>query len=307
MSVFDIIGSIGWAFSTTPIPRGSTCTYGAIGNEATCITQGFMISLGLIVPMYNAMLCIYYLLVVKYNVRDEVIAKYEPLMHFISICPALTGAIVAAANDLFNNFLTTCWIIERGTFGQHEKVYHGENAVLSALYGIGMLFAVLILLTIGYCMISIYKFVKGQQVKMSTYQFQRPDTNDAPSGNSRTTTTSSRTSRLSKDVIDTKKQAFIYVGSFILTHTFSFICLVLNLFWAAVPFQLMLLSGITTPLQGFWNFLAYIRPRFNNISRQHNEKSILRRLYITVFHKPEDPPPIQGRRRSLRRRRRHSV
>ncbi len=75
MSVFDIIGSIGWAFSTTPIPRGSNCTYGALGNEATCVTQGFMITLGLAVPMYNAMLCIYYLLVVKYNIRDEVIVE----------------------------------------------------------------------------------------------------------------------------------------------------------------------------------------------------------------------------------------
>ena len=108
MSVFDIIGSIGWAFSTTPIPRGSNCSYGAVGNEATCVTQGFMITLGFIVPMYNAMLCIYYLLVVKYNVRDEVIAKYEPLMHLICICPALSATIVAATNDLFNNFISIC-------------------------------------------------------------------------------------------------------------------------------------------------------------------------------------------------------
>ena len=57
--------------------------------------------------MYNAMLCIYYLLVVKYNVRDEVIAKYEPHIHLISICPALITAVeklnIVIKNQSSNN------------------------------------------------------------------------------------------------------------------------------------------------------------------------------------------------------------
>lgn len=305
MSVFDIIESIAWAFSTTPIPHGSSCTYGAVGNQATCVTQGFMITMGLCVPFYNAMLCIYYLLVVKYNVSDEDIAKYEPLMHIVSICPALIAAIIAAANDLFNNYIFACWIVD----DKYVDIYStSDDVVLFGLHVLISIFGVLILLTIGYCTINMYRFVKNRELTMSTYRFQRPrdgGTNAPSTENSRT---SSRSSRLSNTAIDVKKQAFLYVGSFILTYIFSGICIAFEIFETELPYVLMLLQAIFAPLQGFWNFLAYIRLRFNAISRQHNDKGILRRLYITVFHKPE--PSRQSRRRSSAarsRRRRHSV
>ena len=258
-----------------------------------------MISLGFIVPIYNAMLCIYYLLVVKYNIRDEVIARYEPLMHFISICPTLSAAITAVANDLMNNYLLVCWIQERDHFYLNKTSDHKHSILLSGIHIIAIAFGSLVLLTIGYCMIKLYRFVKDQEVKMNTYQFQRPDSINSSSGNR--TTRRSQSSRLSNDVVDTKKQAFLYVGSFILTYLFTIICFAFEIFETELPYALMLMQAILTPLQGFWNFLAYVRPRFNIISRQHSEKSICGRLYITVFHKPE--PSSQGSTRRRRRRR----
>ena len=246
MSIFDIIGSIGWAFSTAPIPQGSNCAYGAIGNEATCATQGFMLTLGLIVPWYNAMLCIYYLLVVKYNVRDEVIARYEPLMHLISICPTLTVAIVAAANDLLNNFSSICcWVQHRDHYEPNHD--HEPSTILFAIYSASAISTALILLTIGYCMICLYTFVKNQQVKMNTYQFQRPDNIDSSSGNT-IFRRRSDFSRLSNDVIDTKKQAFLYVGSFVLTYFFTNVCLVLDIIQIKAPYPVILMQGISAPL-----------------------------------------------------------
>lgn len=305
MSVFDIIGSIAWAFSSTPIPRGSNCTYGALGNQATCITQGFMITLGTIVPMYNAMLCIYYLLVVKYKIRDEAIAKYEPLMHFTCICPALAVSIVAASNGLFNNFSLVCWIVERDNY-KFDLNNTSDHTIRKNVHMFVAIFGALVLLTIGYCMISMCRFVKEQELMMSTYQFSRPDENDAPGNRAR----SSQYSRLSNPAIDTKKQAFLYIGSFVFTYSFSTVCIAFEFFGTELPFILMLLQGISAPLQGFWNFLAYTRPRWNIISRQHNDKGIMRRFYLTVFHQPEELLPGQiGRRGSstLRMRRRHSV
>ena len=305
MCVFDIFGSIGWAFSTMPIPRGSNCTFGAFGNQATCITQGFMISLGLAVPTYNAMLCVYYLLVVKYNMRDEAIAKYEPLMHFISICPPLSVSIIAAANDLFNNYSQFCWIVDRDNYEVDLDRIEDENTTLvSVLMVFTVIFAALVLLVIIYCMINIYKFVKSNETRMSTYQFQRPTTNY----NTSPRNTTPRRSSLSNDVIDTKVQAYLYVGSFILTYLFPTITLGFDhVLKSKCPYQIWLLQGLLGPLQGFWNFLTYVRPKFNVISRQHNDKNILRRLCITVLHKPE-ADDREGRRRSFRsRRRRHSI
>ena len=228
-----------------------------------------MITMGLIVPMYNAMLCIYYLLVVKYKVRDEVIAKYEPLMHFVSFCPGLIVAIVAAANDLFNNFSFVCWIQERYNFDPNDTNGHEPSIVLSAIYITYAIFGTFVLFTIVYCMISLYKFVKNQEIKMSTYQFQRPDSNSGLS--SRNSRRSSQSSRLSNDVVDTKKQAFLYVASFILTYLFTVNFIIFEIFETELPYILMLIQGILAPLQGLWNFLAYIRPRFNIVCSQHNE------------------------------------
>jgi hypothetical protein len=104
MSIFDLLGSLGQALSTAPIPRGSNCAYGAIGNKGTCTAQGILVQLGLIVPCYNAMLSIYYLAVIKYNVSDETLVKYELPMHIMSIAPSLSVIIIACWKDYFNNY-----------------------------------------------------------------------------------------------------------------------------------------------------------------------------------------------------------
>jgi hypothetical protein len=67
MSVFDVVGAFAWALSTAPIPKynkdgDSTYIYGAIGNNATCKLQGFLIQLSFTSIFYNVALSMYYLL-----------------------------------------------------------------------------------------------------------------------------------------------------------------------------------------------------------------------------------------------------
>lgn len=303
MSVFDIIGSTGWAFTTGPIPRGAKCAFGAVGNKATCVAQGVMITLGLTVPMYNCMLCVYYLLVIKYDTRDEVIDKYEIPMHLICICLPLMASIIAAVNDLFNSHRTMCWIVESDHYELNDHTQ--DNILVSVLYIVTIVCFILVLLVIGYCMINIYKFVKHKELLMRTYQFRRPDRSITSLVESTTSTVSS--SRLSNTASDTKKQAFLYVGSFVLSYLFPTVNLVNEgLLLQNSSYVLLLLQGMFTPLQGFWNFLVYIRPRFNIISRQHGEINIFRRVFMTVFLKHE-PSTQPSRRRSFAGRRRHSL
>lgn len=305
MSVFDIIGSIGLAFSSMPVPRGSDCTYGAIGNKATCITQGFMLTLHCVVPMYNTMLCVYYLLAVKYRVKDETFLKYEALMHIVSIGPAVSAAIIAAANNLFNNYSIFCWLAESNKYEvdlNNINDHEDRNNVLSGLYSTLMVFCGLTFFVIAFCMISIYAFVRERELKMKSYAFQRPVEDNGTSGN-----TTRRTSRLSRDVIDTKKQASLYVGSFILTYLFTIIIMGFDLvLQQKFPLPLWLLQGVFAPLQGFWNFFAFIRPRFNIISRDHSEKSMLQKLFLAVVLKPE-PTRQRKRKRSGRTHVKHKL
>ncbi len=295
MSVFDIIGSVALAFSTTPIPKGSNCTYGALGNQGTCVAQGIMYSIGLTVPWYNAILCIYYMSVIKYNVKDNVLAKYEPIMHFVAISVPLIVTVIAASNNLYNNFSLLCFISLPDRYFV-EKNEDQPVALYLSLYVIVFASGVIVLITIAYCMTQIYTFVKETETKMNKYSFRK----NSFTSNTNRSKSQSR-SNLKSTVEDTKKQALLYVCSFILTYIFTLVMLLFELvFKIQAPFPIMLMQGIFSPLQGFWNFLAYIRPRFVIVSDQHDDKNIFQRLFITIFKKPETTRPRQrGTRRSI--------
>lgn len=63
MSVYDILESI-WNFvSTWAIPQGTEGVWDASGTTATCTAQGFFLTLSVAVPIYNAFLSLYYVLV----------------------------------------------------------------------------------------------------------------------------------------------------------------------------------------------------------------------------------------------------
>jgi hypothetical protein len=66
MSVYDVLESI-WNFlSTWAIPKGTPGVLWAEGTTATCTAQGFFLTLSVAVPIYNAMLSLYYVLVINY-------------------------------------------------------------------------------------------------------------------------------------------------------------------------------------------------------------------------------------------------
>ena len=45
--------------------------WGAMGTTRTCEVQGFFLQLGLAIPMYNALLSIFFLLVIRYGVPEK--------------------------------------------------------------------------------------------------------------------------------------------------------------------------------------------------------------------------------------------
>ena len=63
MSVYDILESI-WNFASTwAIPEGTSGVWQARGTTATCTVQGFFLTLSVAVPIYNAFLSLYYVMV----------------------------------------------------------------------------------------------------------------------------------------------------------------------------------------------------------------------------------------------------
>lgn len=119
MSISDLIGSFAQFLSTWPIPAGvvvdggpdiGSCYYGNAGNLTTCELQGFLIySFAMAVPIYNSMLCLYFMLFIRYNWTEKRLRGIEPFMHGIALYPMAT-AIMCWRLGLFNPTGTFCWI-----------------------------------------------------------------------------------------------------------------------------------------------------------------------------------------------------
>ncbi|CAJ1954860.1 unnamed protein product [Cylindrotheca closterium] len=111
MSVYDVLESV-WNFlSTWPIPKGSPDVIWNFGNTGTCTAQGFFLTLSSAVPLYNAMLSWYYVLVINYNYSDTRLRGFvEPAMHTFCFVWAFGTALYSALAGLLNNADLWCWI-----------------------------------------------------------------------------------------------------------------------------------------------------------------------------------------------------
>mmetsp|Transcript_37692 Transcript_37692/g.91549 ORF Transcript_37692/g.91549 Transcript_37692/m.91549 type:complete len:605 (-) Transcript_37692:289-2103(-) len=185
MSVYDVLESV-WNFgSTWPIPKGSPQVIWAIGNEATCTAQGFFLTLSSAVPLYNAMLSLYYVLVINYNYSDTKLRGFvEPAMHIFCFVWAFGTALYSALAGLINNADLWCWIAplpadckDSWTFGTAEEgndnpCIRGDNIWI---YRFGFYFIPLwISIAVAtVCTYMVWKFVFRQDKK--TLRYRRPE------------------------------------------------------------------------------------------------------------------------------------
>mmetsp|Transcript_4581 Transcript_4581/g.6717 ORF Transcript_4581/g.6717 Transcript_4581/m.6717 type:complete len:404 (-) Transcript_4581:464-1675(-) len=266
MSAFDILQSISLGLATLPIPRDSACTLYALGNKASCMMQAFSFQLGFVVPNYVAMLCIYYMCTIKYNIQDGLIRKYESYMHLYAILPPLTIAITALSNDLFNNFCTMCWLAASDAY-DISKIQNEEDngddddqgSLLLTLLSFATVFFVIIDFgIIFWCMIQVRRSMRMSRSQSQLMAYYT--------------------------VSEAKIQANLYVIAFLVTYLIpiSIFCVV-AFSNGSSPFPLLLLQAIFQPLQGFWNFFTFIRPKFKMITDANPEKTYCQRLCITVF------------------------
>ena len=88
-SAFDILSAIMLFLSTWPIPAEASTMY-ASGNEATCTSQGFMLQLSVVPSVYNAIMAVYYLLVLRYGWTEAQLRRLQ-------VIPPLWGFAVSLA------------------------------------------------------------------------------------------------------------------------------------------------------------------------------------------------------------------
>ena len=268
MSVIDIFSSAAYSVSIIPTPQETECAIG-MGNLSTCNAQGFLIQLGFAGPAYNAMLSIYYLLTIRYGITQTIIAeKYEVLMHVFALVPTLTTAIIGVVKKMYFSEAAVCWIGDIcQSFG---------NCPTGNVWGrgIGIFLATtaymwLCTTTTVCCMIFLSWTLKRRNLASSQYRF--PGVIDRLPSNR-------RLSELEFASLESAKQAYLYSAAFIFTYVWGTCGLIVSSITGkaiATPWWYHYhLVGFFLPLQGLWNFLAYVRPQVSNIQRDRNDDNI---------------------------------
>uniref|UniRef100_A0A7S2RHZ5 G-protein coupled receptors family 2 profile 2 domain-containing protein n=2 Tax=Mucochytrium quahogii TaxID=96639 RepID=A0A7S2RHZ5_9STRA len=239
MSVSDLMYSFAVFLSTWPMPPESGA-WGAVGNKSTCIAQGFFVQLGLLVPMYNACLAVNYLLVIKYEWSESRVQRVEPWMHFLTISLCTGFAISSVPLDLYNPANLWCWI--SAFDGRGKGAYYFQ-------WGFFYIPLWTIVAFVSYAMFQVYRKVRSHEDNINVCG----------------TLSNNKKMRKHRKSQKVATQAFLYIGAFYVTWIFGTVNrLIITIDHEIVITPLLILQSFFTPLQGFLNFLVYVRPRYSN-------------------------------------------
>jgi len=293
-SIYDIISSFAMALSTLPSPVGTPGVWGAIGNTGTCTAQGFFLQTGAAVLYITMLLMLYYVLTVRYNMSEINFRKrIELYAHIIIISLSLVPSIIGATFGWFNNIGNICFIgsYPKGcNINSEVECERGENA-FEILWLITGFFAAISFAFLPLSLIILtWTFWKQEKEMEQKYRFQldikldnaTPDNISCQNDDviERKKRPQSRNEKWSKKQRKVRNQAICYAGA-------SFLCLS----WALLsrtykgppPFILRCCAQFFFPMQGFFNFVNYSRPRITRLRKHNLAQSWLHAVYLIVF------------------------
>ncbi|KAL7519445.1 hypothetical protein ACHAWF_000241, partial [Thalassiosira exigua] len=198
-------------------------------------------------------------------------------MHIMPVTTALLIAVLGLPFTLYNNSGWLCWIApykcdEDGTCvrGEHSSIFRWVHYAI--------IWSAILWVTVG--MLPIYIQVRAQEREA-----------EAESGAPR------RGSKSKKVAI----QAGLFVGALYLTWVFTTITRIYQITTGKNSFVLLVLMATFFPLQGFFNCLVYLRPRYLRCRSRNPDASRRRIMLLSLYHEGH---PIHGTGTSPQDRRR---
>lgn len=252
MSISDLNTSFWYSLSTWPIPSETSNVYAPLGTQGSCVTQGFFVQLGIATPIFNGMLSIYYLLMIRYGWKEKDIKKVELVFYLIPIIFALGTAFSALGLELLNNANLWCWIAPyplscKGSYRNNgiNDCIRGNNAWIYrwAFFYAPLWFVIMVSMI---AMLLTFFAVKKTETKSMRWSVAHR-------------LREARGLQQSKQVL---KQAFFYLMAFYFSWLAATLTRLIQTINGKSYFPLILLFAITAPLQGGFNYVVYIRPRY---------------------------------------------
>ena len=276
---YDIISSVANALSTMPSPPSpyGQDVWGALGNETTCRIQGFMFTFSSSSsPFYNLSLCIYYLCLIRYSMRDERFGKYiEPFLHIIPFMYSLAISIYLLVNDNYHFNGTVCWVTQNSP----------ENLSFIRKFGtitIGAPILLIFVAVIGLMGLISYT-VWNQENRMNQYRFEL---GTAANGNPRSSMVAGGAPprrRLASEnrIRAVQTQANLYAFAFLITFTFPVVYrFMVGVLEVMPPDAIIWLSRSLYPLQGVFNLFAHMHPQVVTTRRNDRDLSYCQAFFI---------------------------
>jgi len=310
MSCMDIMQSLAYCLSTLPSPKDTNARWPSYGTTLTCSIQGwFLFTGGIGTTIYYCSLCIYYVLMIaKRDITESTIKnKVEPILHFIPLMYSITTGIFLGVTKHFNYAGMVCWIaplpLNCLEFDEVDEVecIRGKNAYRYRimLQGAPIIIAFFIIFI---CMIILISTVGRQANRMERYLpngSNVPATGSVQQNTIRGSLPIPMVSSMIQQREDTKMQGLLYIGSYCCTYTFPLIHQIVYITTDQSYYVLLILQNITTPLQGFFNFIVYIRPHIKEFSIDYPDLSFSHVFLKAIQSKGDEHHRRPRRRRSL--------
>jgi len=274
LSVSDILSSVTIALQAFLVPRETSYRVWAIGNDASCCAVGALLQLGFSAFWYNCMLSFYYLLTVRFGIRDESIeARIEPWMHLVSIGYPLTTSISGVIMGVYNELDVGlgCWVSDYPEGCDTDDTHDCRSPFIGMMFAGYPFFVILICIAVNNIM--IFAFVRKTASRATRRESFHRSNIDCP------------------QVANTKAaatQAFLYVGSFVLTYLWSTILRFMESFDIlindeAALFPLLVLQAVFLPMLGVFTLLVFVRPQYLRCRSRYPEETRIWSFWKVLF------------------------
>jgi hypothetical protein len=328
MSIMDLLCSIGWAIGDLPAPHGSPVTLFAYGNAGTCTAQGIIVFLGVIgTALYMASLSLYYVLTVTgySSMHDQNVSrKLEIALHAVPILwVTVTGVFMTATNS-FNFSGHVCFIAPlplncindpdvECVRGARAFDYRWWFAFFPLFICCGFIILCMLFLiwTVLHQWRRTDRFHGANVIQRYRQQSMSPHNDEeqtrrrrrssllslfSPQDPSDPSQQHQRRQHRPDEVTETMNQALLYIAGFLLTYIIPLVNIIVRMRTGKAIIVLYLIANFLSPLQGFFNFFIFIRPRLAMLRHSHPNMRFSKLLWIAVTSRVETAR--LGRRRS---------
>lgn len=236
LSLYDVLSSVTMLIGSFLLEKDTA-------GSAACTATGFLKVYGIFSSvMYNVSLSVYFLLIVRYRFREQVLSKYfEPFCHFFIVVVMgavfVTGIPLEVYNPLFAG---SCWVTEYPegcSIDRHALSSCTRGQAAGRIYARGI--------HVSYVLVFVSMVISNFMIYWTVRQTEKRTRRHSRRFSSTLRRDCWRQTRL------TAIQSLLFCAAFFVTYTPSLILQLIPTSTEWWYYMTLIIAGFTFPLQGY--------------------------------------------------------